>query len=69
MKKLKKNYLLSILVVAILGVLMSSCEEEEVTVERHSPHWDYESTMWQNIGYTDCGGIVQTPINIETANT
>jgi len=69
MNKMNKNYLLSMLVVAISGVLISSCNKEEVTVERHSPHWDYESTMWQNIGYTDCGGIVQTPINILTANT
>jgi carbonic anhydrase len=68
MKKMKKNYLLSILAFAILGVLISSCEEE-VTVVRDSPHWDYESTMWQNKGYTDCGGTVQTPINIKTANT
>ncbi|MFT4646571.1 MAG: carbonic anhydrase [Glaciecola sp.] len=63
------NYLKSILVIAIAGVLITACEKEEVKVERHYPHWNYESPIWQDLGYTDCGGVVQTPINIETEHT
>lgn len=63
------DYLKSILVIVIAGVLLTACVEEEVTIERHSPNWDYESPIWQDLGYIDCGGIVQTPINIETAHT
>ncbi len=66
---MNKNYLLPILVVAISGILASSCQKEEVTVERNSPEWNYENTVWQNSGYTDCGGVIQTPINIETTKT
>lgn len=69
MYKKGMNYLKAILVIATVGVLITACGNEEVTVERHYPHWNYESPIWQDLGYTDCGGTVQTPINIETAKT
>ncbi|WP_291115516.1 carbonic anhydrase [Flavobacterium sp. UBA6135] len=56
------------LLTLVAVVLLVSCEEEG-KIERQSVHWDYENPNWQNVGYTDCGGSVQTPINIETAST
>jgi carbonic anhydrase len=64
MKKIKfKTILLSLIITVSIG-----CEENG-KVKRISQEWEYENPDWQNVGYTDCGGSVQTPINILTENT
>jgi carbonic anhydrase len=65
---MKRNYFTKSILVLLSAVFMVSCTEEG-KIEKHSPHWDYENPIWQNEGYTDCGGTVQTPINIITAST
>lgn len=58
-----KSHTLSLLTFCFL--LAAGCKKEEET----PPHWDYENTDWATLGYTDCAGTVQTPINIVTAET
>ena len=65
---MKTNYLTQTITALLFTVIIVSCTEEG-KIEKHSPEWDYENPNWQNNGYTDCGGRVQTPINILTANT
>jgi carbonic anhydrase len=65
---MKMNYIKQSITVLLFSSILISCTEEG-KIERHSPHWDYENPLWQNDGYTDCGGTVQTPINILTAST
>ena len=65
---MKRSYFTKIILVLLSAVFMVSCTEEG-KIEKHSPHWDYENPIWQNEGYTDCGGTVQTPINIMTEST
>ena len=50
---------------AICILLMTGCKKEEETTQ----HWDYENTDWATLGYTDCAGTVQTPIDIVTSQT
>ena len=42
---------------------------QEAEVVPHTQHWEYELPNWQSLGYSDCGGKVQSPINIQTATT
>jgi carbonic anhydrase len=65
---MKSNYFTQSIIVLFFAVTLVGCSEEG-KIEKHSPHWDYENPIWQNDGYTDCGGTVQTPINIETGST
>jgi carbonic anhydrase len=65
---MKTNYLTQTITALLFTVIIVSCTEEG-KIEKHSPEWDYENPNWQNNGYTDCGGTVQTPINIITAST
>jgi carbonic anhydrase len=53
------------------GLLLFSCSKtDDVIPEKHEDvHWDYEHTDWQNIGFVECEGVIQSPINIETAST
>lgn len=49
-------------------VLLPGCEQDNT--HRSSPaHFDYEHPDWQNQGFPDCGGKVQSPINIDTLAT
>lgn len=54
-------------VVICLGAVTSCTKVAEIS--RVEEHWEYEHPDWKNIGYNDCGGTIQSPINIETANT
>jgi carbonic anhydrase len=65
---MKINYFIQSIIVFLFTVILISCTEEG-KIEKQSAEWDYENPNWQNNGYTDCGGRVQTPINILTANT
>ena len=65
---MKTNYLTQTITALLFTVIIVSCTEEG-KIEKQSAEWDYENPNWQNNGYTDCGGRVQTPINILTANT
>jgi carbonic anhydrase len=50
-----------------LCVLYGCTKTAEIT--RHDAHWEYEHPDWANIGYNDCGGNIQSPINIQTSET
>ena len=63
------------LVIAAFAMLcVSACANNETSSNTHADkaapsHWDYNNTDWAAEGYTDCGGTIQSPINIVTANT
>jgi carbonic anhydrase len=42
---------------------------QEAEIVPHVQHWEYELPDWKSLGYSDCGGKVQSPINIQTTNT
>lgn len=48
--------------------LLTSCSRNEETVE-HEKHWDYENPNWGAQGYSECAGLVQSPIDIVTRYT
>lgn len=52
----------------MIVLLVVACDTE-VQIERETPHWEYENTDWENLGYASCGGNSQSPINIDTAQT
>src|SRR5687767_2146364 len=59
--------LLSIISICFL-LLLGSCEKDN---ESSTPEeWNYENAgNWGGIGYAECKGRVQSPINIETSTT
>lgn len=61
-----KNVLLSVMIGVTVG--LTSCKQEAEVIP-HTEHWEYELPNWQDLGYSDCGGTVQSPINIQTATT
>ncbi len=68
--KLRQGYLLPIIACSLL---FASCTNNE-PLENHSKaaapaHWDYTNTDWAGEGYSECGGMIQSPINIATAST
>jgi carbonic anhydrase len=54
------------IVLATLGV---SCSKSDDVVSPAAAHWDYENPNWQTEGYTECTGMIQSPIDIQTAST
>ncbi len=69
-KSLITNYLqekskafLFCIVIAIIGYGCTKHGE----AERESPHWDYEHPDWQALGYSECDGQIQTPVDIVTS--
>lgn len=61
---MKKNQVLPFM---FFLALMLGCKKDEEVVE--STHWDYENPKWENQGYNDCAGLVQSPIDIITSST
>ena len=57
------------LVGAAALVLLASCSRNEESVDHHEQHWDYENPNWGAQGYSECAGLVQSPIDIVRANT
>lgn len=53
---------------AIVAMVVMGCTKHGES-EKHSPHWDYENPDWKASGYSDCGGSIQTPIDIVTSRT
>lgn len=53
------------------AIAFASCSNNETFtgVEEEKHHWDYENPDWQNHGYPECAGFVQSPIDIVTKNT
>lgn len=50
----------------LLMILSSGCKKEEPS---ETAHWDYEhATNWGTVGYPECNGVIQSPINIEDDN-
>lgn len=60
---MKKCIILCSLVISVIGC------KTKVDDPKPASHWDYEHPDWQNEGYTDCGGKVESPINIDTSKT
>lgn len=56
--------------ILLLGViaLAAGCKQKG-EYQKPVVHWEYEHPDWQNEGYTDCGGRVESPINIDTQKT
>jgi carbonic anhydrase len=44
-------------------------DSNDTTKAKQAVKWDYEHPDWQNEGFNDCGGKVESPINVETAKT
>lgn len=56
----------------ILALVACSRENDQAGIsygDAHQTHWDYENPNWQEQGYSECAGLVQSPINIDTART
>jgi len=51
-----------------LMFLLTACEET-VSLSVEKTPWSYENPDWASIGYKDCNGKYQSPIDIETGNT
>lgn len=63
---MKKHILCSLITLSLLG----SCNRDEEVVKETTPaKWDYENPNWQNQGYSECAGLVQSPIDIITTST
>lgn len=58
---------------AMLSLLACSRDEDvQLVEENHSSHshahWDYENPDWGSQGYSECAGLVQSPIDIVTSS-
>jgi carbonic anhydrase len=55
---------------ACLVVLFATCKkEDDEPLHQGDPDWNYENPDWASIGFGDCKGKVQSPINIDTSKT
>jgi carbonic anhydrase len=63
------KYTFSAGLMLLAGTLMFSSCERSIVVTTEEAHWEYENPDWQQIGYGDCGGNSQSPINIERHRT
>lgn len=52
----------------IVSLILVTCKKE-VAVHKADPTWNYENPDWASIGFGDCIGKVQSPINIDTSKT
>lgn len=68
---MKKIFLSSVLLTAILSCSRDENVEESVSdhAKAHDEHWDYENPNWEKQGYSECAGLVQSPIDIVTTAT
>jgi len=57
------------LVMAALFIQACSLFDNEDEAEPEETEWSYEDTDWTKLGYSECGGKVESPINIETDKT
>ena len=57
------------LCLVFLFLVVVSCSKSEDPIEPHAAHWDYEHPSWQEQGYSDCAGLIQSPIDIQTDST
>lgn len=59
----------------MISLTAISCSRDEAVKDSHDnhdthhAHWDYENPDWAKQGYSECAGLVQSPINIETTKT
>lgn len=61
---------------AVAFAMLTACSRNEDNVteipqDNHNTHghWDYENPNWANQGYSECAGLVQSPIDIVTKYT
>jgi len=62
---------LRLMVLAVTTLFMPACSliEDEEEAEPEETEWSYEDTDWTKLGYSECGGKVESPIDIVTNNT
>lgn len=59
----------------MISLTAVSCSRDEAVKDSHDnhdthhAHWDYENPDWAKQGHSECAGLVQSPINIETKKT
>ncbi len=64
---MKKTLLL--LPLMIISFSCNQDDEANVKPESQENHWNYEHTNWYATGYPECGGMVQSPVDIDTKRT
>lgn len=68
MKNLRYFQALSLFLIASLLI---TCKKDKAPTTEHEGdvHWNYENPNWGAIGFGDCLGKVQSPVNIDTSKT
>jgi len=66
---LKSTFRLMSLIIATLFMQACSLLDDEDEAEPEETEWSYENTDWTKLGFSECGGKVESPINIETDKT
>jgi carbonic anhydrase len=67
--KNKNNFMKASIILSAIVIATFGCKSSEEPQPTPAAHWDYEHPDWQNEGYVDCGGKVESPINIDTLKT
>jgi len=65
----KYTFRLMSFVIATLFVQSCDLIDKEDDAEPEETEWSYEDTDWTKLGYSECGGKVESPIDIETNST
>ncbi len=60
---------LKLLSLSLILTLASCSKTEDPLPESEAAHWDYEHTDWTDLGYVDCSGTIQSPVNILSMET
>lgn len=63
-----KNSSILLMLLTVL-TMTNGCEESGEFAKPDKIHWEYEHPDWDQEGFADCAGKVQTPIDINTALT
>jgi len=60
-----------LMVLAVATLFMPACSllDDEDEAEPEETEWSYEDTDWTKLGYSECGGKVESPIDIITNKT
>jgi len=60
-----------LILIVVATFIMPACNliDNEDETEPEATEWSYEDTDWTKLGYSECGGKVESPINIETDKT
>ncbi|MFC5410152.1 carbonic anhydrase [Larkinella bovis] len=56
-------------IILILAISIGSCSKNEDVVTPEEIHWNYEHPDWQTQGFSECAGMIQSPVDIQTSTT